>query len=66
MDNSLSHGFCDHHDMIRMMLMTDGDYGDGDDCVDDDVDGDTASQITMQDTLGMHCTPDDGLLLAQR
>ena len=50
--------------MIRMMVMTDGDYGD--DCVDDDVDGDKPSQITMQDTLGMHCTPDDGLLLAQR
>ena len=52
--------------VMAMVTRVNHHYGDGDDCVDYDVDGDKPSQITMQDTLGMHCTPDDGLLVPQR
>ena len=52
--------------MLVMTMVTIVNNHDGDDFVDYDVDGDKPSQITMQDTLGMHCTPDDGLLVPQR
>ena len=42
------------------------DDNDDDGHVDDRVDDEKTPKITLQDTLGMHCTQDDRLLVAER